>query len=124
MQCFLSCRAPSHCLWANPVLPLKVQPIWTLASASFSLLACSSKAGEWGLLDAAPFSGSSPRLTNVGIELPTGATVCLDVTCSTERMKCNVEIEVLKCQDFYIKTEIISCLLLKSHILLHHCNCV
>lgn len=57
--------------------------MWILAfSVSFSLLACSSRVGEWGLLEAAPFSGSAPRLTNVGMELPTGGTVCLAAMCS------------------------------------------
>lgn len=38
-------------------------------------------------MEAAPFSGSAPRLTNVGMELPTGGVACLDATCSTGRMK-------------------------------------
>ena len=60
--------------------------MWILAfSVSFSLLACSSRDGEWGLLEGAPFSGSAPRLTNVGMELPTGGTVGLDAVFSTER---------------------------------------
>lgn len=37
--------------------------------------------GELGLLEAAPFSGSATRLTNVGMELPTGGAMCLDITC-------------------------------------------
>lgn len=61
--------------------------MWILAfSVSFGLLACSSRDGEWGLLEVAPFSGSAPRLTNMGMELPIGGAVCLDATCS-ERMK-------------------------------------
>lgn len=60
--------------------------MWILAfSVSFSLLACSSTDGEWGLLEAAPFRGSAPRLTSVGMELPMGGTTCLDATCSAER---------------------------------------
>lgn len=56
--------------------------MWILAfSVSFNLLACSSIEGEWGLLEAAPFSGSAPLLTNVGMELPMGGATCLDVTC-------------------------------------------
>lgn len=58
--------------------------MWIRAfSVSFSLLACSSSVGERGLLAAAPFSGSAPRLTSVGMELPTGGAACLDATCST-----------------------------------------
>lgn len=60
--------------------------MWILAfSVSFSLLACSSREGEWGLLEGAPFSGSGPRLTNVGMELPTGGTACFAATCSTRK---------------------------------------
>lgn len=58
--------------------------MWILAfSVSFRRLACSSSDGEWGLFADAPFKGSAPRLTNVGMELPTGgAPPCL-ATCST-----------------------------------------
>lgn len=60
--------------------------MWILAfSVSLSLLACSSREGESGLLEAAPFSGSAPRLTNVGMELPTEGAVCLDTTCSRKK---------------------------------------
>lgn len=60
--------------------------MWILAfSVSFSLLACSSREGERGLLEGAPFSGSGPRLTNVGMELPTGGAAGLDAVFSTER---------------------------------------
>ena len=61
--------------------------MWILAfSVSFSLLACSSRDGECGLLEVAPFSGSAPRLTNMGMELPIGGAACLDARCS-ERMR-------------------------------------
>lgn len=61
------------------------QAIWILAfSVSFNLLDCSSREGEWGLFEAVPFSGSAPRLTNVGIELPTGGATCLAGRCSTQ----------------------------------------
>lgn len=77
----------SLCVCMNPVYSCVCgQAMWILAfSVSFSLLACSSREGEWGLLEAAPFNGSVPRLTNVGMELPTGGTACLAATCSTER---------------------------------------
>lgn len=66
----------------NPVCQLCVQAMWILAfSVSFSLLACSSREGERGLLEAAPFSGSAPLLTSVGMELPTGGATCLGATC-------------------------------------------
>lgn len=66
--------------------------MWILAlSVSFSLLACSSRVGEWDRLGAAPFKGSAPRLTNVGMELPTEWVECLDETFSTEeKRKSNV----------------------------------
>ncbi|TNN65397.1 hypothetical protein EYF80_024337 [Liparis tanakae] len=53
-----------------------------LRGTGIFLLACSSREGEWDLLAVAPFSGSAPRLTNVGMELPTGGATCLGVTSS------------------------------------------
>lgn len=68
----------SVCLSAVPA-----QAMWMRAfSVSFNRLACSSSDGEWGLLEAAPFSGSGPRLTSVGMELPTGGATCLAARCS------------------------------------------
>lgn len=72
---------PRLCTYESS-LELCVQAMWILAfSVSLSLLACSSIEGEWALLEAAPFSGSAPRLTNVGMELPTEGAGCLDATC-------------------------------------------
>lgn len=69
-----------------------LQAMWILAfSVSFSLLACSSTGGDRGLLEGAPFSGSSPRLTNVGMELPTEGAMCLDAPCSTHKKKVNTK---------------------------------
>lgn len=74
-----------------------LQAMWILAfSVSFSLLACSSTGGDRGLLEGAPFSGSSPRLTNVGMELPTEGAMCLDAPCSTHKKKSKHQIFVSK----------------------------
>ena len=82
--------------------------MWILAfSVSFSLLACSSREGEWGLLKGAPFSGSGPRLTNVGMELPTGGTACLAATCSTKKeedknSERDIYVYTVLCRQFHI----------------------
>lgn len=83
----LDCEAPPLCVNVSS-LQLSGQAVWILAlSVSFNLLDCSSREGEWGLFEAAPFSGSAPRLTNVGIELPTGGAMCLPGRCSTQNGK-------------------------------------